>query len=129
MTTFAGWKGRRAAATWRIEAGTAVVTLHGELDIDAVPAVRDTLRTAAAAAPDLVLDLSQVGFADSSVLNLVLWARITLGPRLAGPLPAQLARLFDIAGTDVVRSSFPDVTAALAAGRSQVPDAQPLPDG
>lgn len=57
-----------------------MVTLYGELDIDTEPAARVALSTAAKARPDVVLDLSQLTFADSSVLNLMLWARTAVRP-------------------------------------------------
>jgi anti-anti-sigma factor len=117
MTTFAGWGDGRASASWRIEAGMAVVTLQGELDIHTAPSARAVIAEAARSNADVILDLSGLAFADSSVLNLVLWARNSLRPRLAGPLPRQLARLFRAADLDLALSVFPDLAAALGGTR------------
>lgn len=98
-----------------------MVTLYGELDIDTEPAARVALSTAAKARPDVVLDLSQLTFADSSVLNLMLWARTAVRPRLAGPLPTQLDRLFRVADMDVLLNVAPDLSTALNGTRPPPP--------
>lgn len=99
-----------------------MVTLYGELDIHTEPAVRAVLMTAARAKPNVVVDLSQLAFADSTVLNLALWARNSFRPRLAGPLPTQLARLFHVARVESVLTVFPSLAAAL-----EVPGRRPPP--
>ncbi|MEU6200837.1 STAS domain-containing protein [Streptomyces sp. NPDC047061] len=58
--------------TTRTDGGATVVTLHGELDLLAIPALSAALdRLTSGAEPDLVLDLSPVSFIDCSGLSLL----------------------------------------------------------
>ncbi|WP_181808534.1 STAS domain-containing protein [Streptomyces shenzhenensis] len=62
--------------TARTGHGAVVVTLYGELDLLAVPALSAVLDSlTAAVAPDLVLDLRPVSFIDCSGLGLLCRAR------------------------------------------------------
>ncbi|MEU9028981.1 STAS domain-containing protein [Streptomyces sp. NPDC048383] len=80
------------------EDGVRVIACTGEFDQD----ILGPLKAACTAATDdpgvrrIVLDVTQVAFADSSMLNLMLRLRATDRLVLAGPLPAQLARLLDV---------------------------------
>ncbi|WP_181804563.1 STAS domain-containing protein [Streptomyces shenzhenensis] len=58
--------------TTRTDGGATVVTLHGDLDLLAVPVLSAALDDLTSGAePDLVLDLSPVSFVDSSGLSLL----------------------------------------------------------
>ncbi|MEU9276294.1 STAS domain-containing protein [Streptomyces sp. NPDC048342] len=58
--------------TTRAGGGATVVTLHGDLDLLAVPVLSAALDDLTSGAqPDLVLDLSPVSFVDSSGLSLL----------------------------------------------------------
>ncbi|MER5526613.1 STAS domain-containing protein [Streptomyces sp. NPDC002677] len=58
--------------TARTDGGTTIVTLHGEIDLLAVPALSAALDALTAdAEPDLVLDLSPVSFIDCTGLSLL----------------------------------------------------------
>ena len=50
---------------------SAVITVTGELDLDSADVLRQTLGTADAQAPTVVLDLRAVTFIDSSGLSVV----------------------------------------------------------
>ncbi|MFC1418131.1 hypothetical protein [Streptacidiphilus cavernicola] len=59
-------------------------------------------------------DLSGVEFADCSLLNTLLLARSRRHLVLAGPLPHEVRRLFDLTSTAAVFGFAPDTTAACA---------------
>ncbi|MFD8815182.1 STAS domain-containing protein [Streptomyces sp. NPDC059627] len=62
--------------TTRTDGGATVVTLHGELDLLAVPVLSAALdNLTSGAEPDLVLDLTPVSFIDCSGLSLLCRAR------------------------------------------------------
>ncbi|WP_052390448.1 STAS domain-containing protein [Streptomyces sp. NRRL B-24484] len=87
--------------------GALVCTVEGDLDLDGARAVRPDLEAALdAAATDLCVDLSGVGFCDSSGLNLLLRLRTRAqarGVRLVlSSLPPQMRRLLDMTGADTV---------------------------
>ena len=84
--------------------GVVVVAPAGEIDVATVERLREPLRAAEDGAEAVVLDLRQVGFMDTSGLQLVFeqqrrsaqstWAFVVVrGSR-------QLQRLFEIAGFD-----------------------------
>lgn len=57
----------------RTVGGLTLVTLAGELDVAALPALRRALKpSAAASVPDLAVDLRQVTFLDCSALGVLL---------------------------------------------------------
>ena len=93
--------GLRAVRSW--ESDHLVLVLHGDLDIDTLAAAQDEVTAAEGQAPPtLVLDLSQLGYVDSSGVRLVLLAQQLaedanrrLGVRLGhGPT----RRVFDMLG-------------------------------
>lgn len=60
----------------REEPGRLVLVLHGDLDIDTLAVAQDEVHAAEDEAPPvLVLDLSQLGYVDSSGVRLVLLAK------------------------------------------------------
>ncbi|MFE3579041.1 STAS domain-containing protein [Streptomyces vinaceus] len=73
-----------------------VVCLSGEFDADTIHVFREVL-AATDEAMQLVVDLSGVTFADSSLLHALLDARHRIV--LAGPLPRQFHRLLDLTVT------------------------------
>ncbi|MFE5767409.1 STAS domain-containing protein [Streptomyces sp. NPDC056485] len=73
-----------------------VVCLSGEFDPDTIHVLRQVL-AATDETMHLVVDLSGVTFADSSLLHALLDARHRIV--LAGPLPHQFHRLMDLTGT------------------------------
>ncbi|MEU1708454.1 STAS domain-containing protein [Streptomyces sp. NPDC005706] len=81
--------------------GAWVIAAHGSYDMHSIPPLADALDAAARKHPKVVLDASDVDFADSSFLNLLILAHRTGTLRVAAP-PEQLQRLFEITGTDTV---------------------------
>ncbi|MER5796128.1 STAS domain-containing protein [Streptomyces sp. NPDC001980] len=69
--------------TTRTDHGTTVVTLHGELDLLAIPVLSTVLDSLTAGAePDLVLDLGPVSFIDCSGLSLLCRVRSRVRSRI-----------------------------------------------
>ncbi|GFH37504.1 STAS domain-containing protein [Streptomyces pacificus] len=97
---------------------TAVVTIQGELDVDTATLLHHHLANQALhGRRHLVLDLSAVGFMDSSGLNVLI--RATREARalggdlhLAAPAP-QVARLFDLTGLSLTNAVHENVETAL----------------
>ncbi|MEU6978209.1 STAS domain-containing protein [Streptomyces sp. NPDC046371] len=81
--------------------GTVLLSATGEFDVDTVGCLRAALAEARHDGPHrTVLDISQVGFGDSSFLHELVTARFA-GDRfvLLGPVPRQLRQLFTMTGT------------------------------
>ncbi|MFD9359587.1 STAS domain-containing protein [Streptomyces sp. NPDC060031] len=98
------------------EDGVRVIVCVGEFDQDTLQPLRES-SAQAAADPDvrrIVLDVSQVGFADSSMLNQMLLLLRTGRLVLAGPVPPQLGRLLDLTEA---RGLFPVADSVEAASR------------
>ncbi|MCY0945777.1 MULTISPECIES: STAS domain-containing protein [Streptomyces] len=80
------------------EDGVRVIVCAGEFDQETL----EPLRAACMAAADdpgvrrIVLDVTQVAFADSSMLNLMVRMLRTGRLVLAGPVPPRLGRLLDL---------------------------------
>lgn len=88
------------------EDGVRVIVCAGEFDQDTLGPLTAAC-TAAADDPGLrriVLDVAQVTFADSAMLNLMLSLRRTGRLVLAGPVPPRLGRLLEVTGA---RDLFP----------------------
>jgi anti-anti-sigma factor len=81
--------------------GRAIVSLHGEIDMNRGPALREALSAAQQGSPDVIVDLSGVTFMDSTGLHALIGAyhRAPEGGTLAvvGPTSA-IRRVFDITG-------------------------------
>ncbi|MFF3728395.1 STAS domain-containing protein [Streptomyces erythrochromogenes] len=85
--------------TVRSEVDSAfVVVCSGEFDQDTVGSLQLTCDRETAGGKQLVLDVKNVTFADSSFLNTLIRLRNTRPLALAGPLPDQLHRLLDLTG-------------------------------
>lgn len=105
-----------------IGTGTVVAPI-GELDHDTAPLLRERLDEVFAAvrpSSTVVIDCAELGFCDSTGLNVMLTARLQaqesgVGLRLAA-LRGHVVRMFEITGADGVFSIHPDLADALAAG-------------
>ena len=99
--------------------GVAVLTLHGELDQDTAPPLRSLLDQALDSdARRVLVDCADLGFCDSTGLNVLLAARLRAESgngaiELAG-LRSAVARMFDITGASTVFTVHSSVDAALA---------------
>jgi anti-anti-sigma factor len=82
--------------------GLARVKVSGEIDIAAAPALATALATAAHDAEQVIVDLSDVTFIDSTGLHVILTAQDELRQSSARlvliPGPSQVQRLFEITG-------------------------------
>ena len=98
--------------------GVALVVLEGELDLAAVPELRERLAEAGGAGPrGVVLDMAEVTFVDSSALRELLRAHSAVRDAgaelvLAGVGPA-VARLFELTRTTGMLALTPTVEQAL----------------
>ncbi|MGW0552547.1 STAS domain-containing protein [Streptomyces altiplanensis] len=98
----------------------AVIALSGEFDITTAPAVRArALELIATGHPDLVADLSDVTFCDSSGLGALvgIWrcAKEADGSLTLAAIPDRLGRLLSVTGMDAFLPAYPSAEAALAA--------------
>jgi len=97
--------------------GAVVCRLTGDLDLACLARVREAFdRALASGAPVMVVDLAEVGFCDSSGLNLLLQARLDAEAagvvlRLAAPPPA-VTRVFELTGAGGVFSVHASVEEA-----------------
>jgi anti-anti-sigma factor len=98
-----------------------VVTLSGDIDMSVVPELRDSLDSAlGSGCANIVLDLKDVAYTDSSALGLFVWLDHRLAPRggrlvLAGA-NRDVTRVLELSGLVSVAKSIamsPDITAAL----------------
>jgi anti-sigma B factor antagonist len=82
--------------------GRCVVTVSGEIDLDSVPALHAVVDHVLAepGQPMLVVDLGGLGFADSSVLRMLmaLRRRLPAGSRLVVVCDDRIRRLLDLTG-------------------------------
>lgn len=85
-----------------------LVRLTGEFDLETIHLLREVLDATEGARA--IVDVTGVVFADSALLNALLGARERLV--LAGPVPNQLRRLFEITCTSELFAQAPDVDAA-----------------
>ena len=104
--------------------GVAVLTLEGEFDLAAAPAMREQLEEACAGAGrGVVLDMSEVTFVDSSALRELLRADTALqekGARLVlAAVPAPVARLLELTRTTGMLVAAPTLDAALERAAAQ----------
>ncbi|MFF8289696.1 STAS domain-containing protein [Streptomyces sp. NPDC016309] len=91
--------------------GTRIILCTGEFDV--VTSVQlDSALAAAAEAPGVsrtVVDLSQVSFADSTLLNTLVRGHRTQHMIVAGPLCPQLRRILRLSGLDTALRIAPDL--------------------
>ncbi|MGW6707709.1 STAS domain-containing protein [Streptomyces sp. NPDC054956] len=103
--------------------GATVLRLAGELDLDTAEPLREALEAAVAGGFErLLVDFSDVGFCDSTGLNVLLRARgaaAHTGARIeVVGLRRPVERMFRITGADGIFPVYADVAEALA-GRPQ----------
>jgi anti-anti-sigma factor len=108
--------------TSRLRDRALVLTLTGEVTVHRRETLRRALDEAVRMSPSLlVVDLSGIGFCDSTVLNALLRTRLDARTGgfplvLAGP-PPQAMRLLRLTRTDAVFTLRPTLESALAAAR------------
>ncbi|SCK59902.1 MULTISPECIES: STAS domain-containing protein [unclassified Streptomyces] len=108
---------RAVSVISRRERGALVLTVSGDLDIDSVPPLGRALGKAVEeGSGPVVLDLSRVGFADSTTVNVLLQGQTALGSRLrlAAPSPF-VQRLIGMIGLDSAIPVLRDVDEAIDA--------------
>ncbi|MBT2381550.1 STAS domain-containing protein [Streptomyces sp. ISL-111] len=98
----------------------AVIALSGEFDVATAPAVRArALDLIAAGHPDLVADLADVTFCDSSGLGTLIgiWrcAKDANGSLTLATIPERLDRLLSVTGMDAFLPAYPSTRTALLA--------------
>ncbi|MFJ5779091.1 STAS domain-containing protein [Streptomyces sp. NPDC093094] len=94
--------------------GAGVIAAHGAWDMDSIKPLADALDTAAGKYPKIVLDASEITFADSSFLNLLVRIHRTAALRLVAP-SLQVQRLCEITGMDSLLAVHGTVDDAAAA--------------
>lgn len=96
-----------------------VLTVSGEVDLSNAPVLYTSLSKTLARGLPVVLDLTGVGFIDSRGLAAILQARhesiTSAATRLVTVPSQQVARAFDLAGTDGVLPRLDSRDEALAA--------------
>jgi anti-anti-sigma factor len=108
-----------------------IIELRGDLDLAAVPALREHLLDALSHSTNtLILDLSEVSFCDASGLAVLVGAQhraqllgVTLS--VAAPRP-QIAKVLRITGLDRSLTVYPTVPEALAHATTTPPGRQAL---
>ncbi|WP_342452589.1 STAS domain-containing protein [Streptomyces decoyicus] len=109
--------GRPIRIDTRQDRGALILVVAGQLDLDNVAPLDETLQQAARGGDGpVVVDLSAVAFADSATVNVLLQAHDALGAalRLAAP-SAVLERLFALTGLDTVLPLYETVGKAVEA--------------
>jgi stage II sporulation protein AA (anti-sigma F factor antagonist) len=109
----------RFTVSVRRQAGAGVVTVAGEIDHDTAPVLTEAAHSLAeAGVAHIVIDCSELGFCDSTGLNVLLKSRLRTtedGGRFALAAPGrQLCRLLELTGAGTVFELHADLAAALA---------------
>lgn len=112
--------GHAVGVTVRQDDDAFVLGVSGDLDLESIaPLVTALAEAGGAGEGPVVLDLSGVGFADSSTVNVLLRAHSELGPRLRIARPsAFVERLFDVIGLRQALPVYDTVEDALVRGSS-----------
>ncbi|MFH8796598.1 STAS domain-containing protein [Streptomyces sp. NPDC017941] len=98
------WTQDDAAAQCSVEVhvddrrGVCVVAVVGEMDVEYEPDIELALETRPLRLR-LVLDVTRLEFADSTMLNILIRTRRRHDMRLLGPIPKQLHELLRVSGT------------------------------
>ena len=104
----------------------SVLAVRGEVDVYSAPALHDGLSALLdSGAKAVVVDLTEVGFLDSTGLGVLVAARTSALDR-GGALPiacerARILKLFKITGLDTVFDIHPNVDAAVQSLSHQAP--------
>ncbi|GGU38297.1 STAS domain-containing protein [Streptomyces lavendofoliae] len=93
------------------EDGTRIILCAGEFDVATSVLLDAALATAAAdtTVARTVVDLSQVAFADSTLLNVLVKGHRTQRLVVAGPLSPRLQRILALSGLDTALRIAPDL--------------------
>ncbi|MFI7317092.1 STAS domain-containing protein [Streptomyces venezuelae] len=94
--------------------GACVIAAAGEYDMGSITPLSEVLHAAAKQYPKVILDASDVTFADSTFLNLIILIHQTGTLRLVAP-SAQVRRVCEITGVDSVleiRQTIEDAVAS-----------------
>ncbi|WP_411103154.1 STAS domain-containing protein [Streptomyces sp. cmx-4-9] len=94
--------------------GAWVVTARGELDSETIEPLNQALLAASTQHPTVILDASDVTFADSTCLNMLLRVHRLTRLRIAAPRQ-QLVRLLALTGADTVLAVHASLDEAVAA--------------
>jgi len=99
--------------------GVILVVLTGEVDLDGSGHLRDVLLSSVESAPGTVVDFGEVGFLDSSGINVLISAHRAAESRgvffrLAAPRDA-VERVLRLVGVDALIPCYPSVEQALTA--------------
>ncbi|WEV24329.1 STAS domain-containing protein [Streptomyces sp. 71268] len=94
--------------------GACVIAAVGEYDMGSITVLREALHTAAKQYPKVVLDASDIAFADSTFLNLLLITHRSGKLRIVAP-SAQVRRLLEVTGVDGVLEIRQTIEEAIAA--------------
>jgi anti-sigma B factor antagonist len=101
-----------------LDAGVRVIAVQGEVDLASAPALKSALLELVADEPRrLVLDLSQVGYMDSTGLGVLVGVQRRLGDGAViaiGGAPRVVAALFELTGLDRTFKLVADVDSAVA---------------
>ncbi|MFD3696859.1 STAS domain-containing protein [Streptomyces sp. NPDC058646] len=89
--------------------GIRVVLMAGEFDFDNTAPLRQALDPQSEGVRRFVVDVSQVSFADSITLTIMLQAALAQEVVLAGTQPGHLSQLLRLTGADRVFASAPTV--------------------
>ncbi|MEU1012584.1 STAS domain-containing protein [Streptomyces sp. NPDC005890] len=105
----------------------ALVCVSGEIDIRSAPLLRtDGLRLINQGHPDLILDLAQVTFCDSSgfnaLINILRCARAANGSLTLAAVPDRLSRMLDLTGVSALMPAYSTVDAAMRARLDTAPE-------
>jgi anti-anti-sigma factor len=97
---------------------TTVVALEGELDLERAPSLKWALIDSVdAGRSQLVVDLSQVRFMDSTALSVLVGVNKSLGDGARMAIVCvnpNVLKIFELSGMDGVFATFPTVDDALA---------------
>ncbi|MFD1832270.1 MULTISPECIES: STAS domain-containing protein [Streptomyces] len=98
----------------------AVAAVTGDLDLHTSPVLRArALEVVQQGHPRLILDLTDVGFCDSTGLSVLIgiWhtANDAGGSLTLAGVPSRLTRMLAVTGVDALLPSYPTVSDALAA--------------
>ncbi|MFK0222916.1 STAS domain-containing protein [Streptomyces vinaceus] len=95
------------------ENGTRIILCAGEFDFFTTPPLAEEFTEARARLIHrVILDVSQITFADSVFLNTLVLGHRTLALVLAGPVPTHLAQLLALTRLDTLLTIAPDLLAA-----------------
>jgi anti-anti-sigma factor len=102
------------------QVGANIVHVGGDLEMDDAPELESAINRAASDGKRVIVSLVDCGYCGSGSLSVFLFAKRTLGNRLAIVLPGfgTMRRIFEIAGIVNVLAPYPTLEKALEATES-----------